>query len=90
MAEDAARAELDAELMRRALELGLGGDPSPNPHVGAVVAEGADMIGEGFHNLAGDDHGEIVALHPLCTAERSSCLRRDGVSFFDIRNMTSH
>jgi diaminohydroxyphosphoribosylaminopyrimidine deaminase/5-amino-6-(5-phosphoribosylamino)uracil reductase len=62
MAEDAAHAELDADLMRRALELGHGGDPSPNPHVGAVVADGPNVIGEGFHNLAGDDHGAIVAL----------------------------
>lgn len=62
MAEDAARAEVDTEMMRRALELGLGGDPSPNPHVGAVVADGAKIIGEGFHSLAGEAHGEIVSL----------------------------
>jgi diaminohydroxyphosphoribosylaminopyrimidine deaminase/5-amino-6-(5-phosphoribosylamino)uracil reductase len=48
--------------MAKAIELAQGGDPSPNPHVGALVADGTGVIGEGFHNLAGDDHAEIVAL----------------------------
>lgn len=62
MAENAALTDLDAELMGRALELGQGGDPSPNPHVGAVVADGGAIVAEGFHSLAGSDHAEIVAL----------------------------
>ena len=62
MPENAALSELDAELMARALELGHSGDPSPNPHVGAVVAREREIVGEGFHNLAGDEHAEIVAL----------------------------
>jgi diaminohydroxyphosphoribosylaminopyrimidine deaminase/5-amino-6-(5-phosphoribosylamino)uracil reductase len=62
MPGNTAQNELDAELMARAAELGHGGDPSPNPHVGAVVAKGPEIVGEGFHNLAGDDHAEIVAL----------------------------
>lgn len=60
--DDAAPSEMDVELMTRALELGHGGDPSPNPHVGAVVADGRTIIGEGFHNQVGDDHAEVVAL----------------------------
>src|SRR5690349_1035267 len=62
MPPNAAKTDHDAELMAKAIELAQGGDPSPNPHVGAVVADGATVIGEGFHNLAGDDHAEIVAL----------------------------
>lgn len=54
--------EFDSELMLRAIELGRGGDPSPNPHVGAVVACGREIVGEGFHSLAGGPHAEIVAL----------------------------
>lgn len=62
MPDDPGPSEIDVELMTRALALGVGGDPSPNPHVGAVVAKGREIIGEGFHNQAGDDHGELVAL----------------------------
>jgi diaminohydroxyphosphoribosylaminopyrimidine deaminase/5-amino-6-(5-phosphoribosylamino)uracil reductase len=62
MPENAALTELDAELMARAIELGHGGDPSPNPHSGAVVAKGREILGEGFHNLVGEDHAELVAL----------------------------
>lgn len=62
MAENAAWTELDGELMAKAIELGAGGDPSPNPHVGAIVAKGAEILGQGFHNLAGDDHAEVVAM----------------------------
>jgi diaminohydroxyphosphoribosylaminopyrimidine deaminase/5-amino-6-(5-phosphoribosylamino)uracil reductase len=62
MAENAALTELDAELMARAIELGHGGDPSPNPHSGALVAKGRDILGEGFHSLVGEDHAEVVAL----------------------------
>jgi diaminohydroxyphosphoribosylaminopyrimidine deaminase / 5-amino-6-(5-phosphoribosylamino)uracil reductase len=55
--------DLDQELMRRALALGEKGDPSPNPHVGAVVADAAgNVLGEGFHEAAGLDHGEVAAL----------------------------
>ena len=62
------------ELMARALELGHGGDPSPNPHVGAVIADGREVIAEGFHNLAGDDHGEIVALRAAGDRARGKTL----------------
>ena len=39
--------------MTRALELGRGGHPSPNPHVGAVVVANGVIVGEGFHEKAG-------------------------------------
>jgi len=54
--------DIDVQLMARALELGKNGDPSPNPHVGSVVADGATVIAEGYHEAAGMDHAEIVAL----------------------------
>jgi diaminohydroxyphosphoribosylaminopyrimidine deaminase/5-amino-6-(5-phosphoribosylamino)uracil reductase len=52
----------DDKFMARALELGRGGRPSPNPHVGAVVVKDGAIVGEGFHERAGMDHGEIVAI----------------------------
>jgi diaminohydroxyphosphoribosylaminopyrimidine deaminase / 5-amino-6-(5-phosphoribosylamino)uracil reductase len=51
------------ELMRRAITLGEKGDPSPNPHVGSVVADDqGNVLGEGFHQSTGLDHAEVAAL----------------------------
>ncbi len=53
----------EQDLMRLALALGEKGDPSPNPHVGAVVADASgNVLGEGFHQAAGLDHAELAAL----------------------------
>ena len=54
--------DLDAEMMAKALEAGRRGDPSPNPHVGCVVAQGKEIVGTGHHETAGEDHAEITAL----------------------------
>lgn len=55
-------ASLDARLMRRALRAASLGDPSPNPHVGAVVARGSEIIAVGHHARCGGPHAEVVAL----------------------------
>ncbi len=50
--------------MERALELasrGLG-TTSPNPPVGAVIVKEGQLIGEGFHERAGEPHAERRAL----------------------------
>jgi diaminohydroxyphosphoribosylaminopyrimidine deaminase/5-amino-6-(5-phosphoribosylamino)uracil reductase len=57
-----ARRDEDERWMARALEIGRGGRPSPNPHVGAVVVLDGVVVGEGFHERAGADHGEVVAI----------------------------
>lgn len=56
--------ELDAWHMQRALELAtLGqGYVEPNPMVGCVIVEGAEIIGEGWHRRYGQAHAEIEAL----------------------------
>jgi len=55
--------DVDQELMRRALALGEKGDPSPNPHVGSVVATPqGEILGEGHHESTGLDHAEVAAL----------------------------
>jgi diaminohydroxyphosphoribosylaminopyrimidine deaminase / 5-amino-6-(5-phosphoribosylamino)uracil reductase len=54
--------DLDAQHMTRAVELGRQGDPSPNPHVGCVIAQDEQVVGEGYHTTAGAEHAEIVAL----------------------------
>jgi pyrimidine deaminase RibD-like protein len=54
--------ELDRRLMRIALRAARRGRPSPNPHVGAVVARGSELIAVGHHERAGRAHAEIAAL----------------------------
>ena len=50
--------------MRRACELAVrgSGSTSPNPLVGAVIANGAATLGEGFHRARGEPHAEVEAL----------------------------
>lgn len=38
------------------------GFPMPNPHVGCVIVRDHQVIGRGYHDHAGGDHAEIVAL----------------------------
>lgn len=55
---------LDISFMQRALNLAdlARGMTSPNPTVGAVIAKGDDVIGEGYHQRAGGDHAEVAAI----------------------------
>jgi len=56
--------DIDVRMMRRALALAaLGrGTAAPNPLVGAVVARGRTVLGQGFHRHPGEPHAEVVAL----------------------------
>lgn len=57
--------DFDRRAMTRALELaGRGLETThPNPRVGCVIAQGEEVIGEGWHERAGEPHAEINALH---------------------------
>ncbi len=67
--------DLDSELMLRAIALGASGDPTPNPHVGALIAdEQGNVIAEGFHQQAGLDHAEVVALKKAGAEARGKTL----------------
>ncbi len=67
--------DLDQELMRRAIALGEKGDPSPNPHVGSVVADAkGEVLGEGFHESTGLDHAETAALKAAGAKARGQSL----------------
>ncbi|RYZ09344.1 MAG: bifunctional diaminohydroxyphosphoribosylaminopyrimidine deaminase/5-amino-6-(5-phosphoribosylamino)uracil reductase RibD [Myxococcales bacterium] len=67
--------DVDQELMRRAITLGERGDPSPNPHVGAVVADAqGNVLGEGHHEATGLDHAEVVALKAAGPGARGQTL----------------
>ncbi|NUL82973.1 MAG: bifunctional diaminohydroxyphosphoribosylaminopyrimidine deaminase/5-amino-6-(5-phosphoribosylamino)uracil reductase RibD [Armatimonadetes bacterium] len=54
--------KIDELALRRCLSLAKRGFPAPNPHVGAVVVKGGAIVGEGFHNAAGQAHAESIAL----------------------------
>ncbi len=56
--------EIDDWHMDRALELAARGRGSvePNPMVGCVIAQGAEIIGEGWHRRFGGPHAEAEAL----------------------------
>jgi diaminohydroxyphosphoribosylaminopyrimidine deaminase / 5-amino-6-(5-phosphoribosylamino)uracil reductase len=54
----------DETLMRRALLLAARGlhTTTPNPRVGCVLARGGEIVGEGWHEVAGGPHAEAAAL----------------------------
>lgn len=57
----------DELFMRRALELAqqAWGHTHPNPMVGAVIVEAGEVVAEGWHLAAGQDHAEVAALKAL-------------------------
>src|SRR5205807_2257370 len=59
-----ASSELDREAMQRALGLAERGLAStdPNPRVGCVITQGERIVGEGWHERAGEAHAEVKAL----------------------------
>jgi diaminohydroxyphosphoribosylaminopyrimidine deaminase/5-amino-6-(5-phosphoribosylamino)uracil reductase len=52
----------DERFMDVALVHAKGGQPSPNPHVGAVVVKDGQVVGAGFHERAGAEHAEVAAI----------------------------
>jgi diaminohydroxyphosphoribosylaminopyrimidine deaminase / 5-amino-6-(5-phosphoribosylamino)uracil reductase len=55
---------LDQSFMRRALELAERGmyTTTPNPRVGAVIVKDGRIVGEGWHQVAGEGHAEVNAV----------------------------
>jgi len=60
----AAFSDSDCAHMARALQLAARGQYSahPNPMVGCVIVKNEDVVGEGWHEAAGNPHAEINAL----------------------------
>jgi diaminohydroxyphosphoribosylaminopyrimidine deaminase/5-amino-6-(5-phosphoribosylamino)uracil reductase len=54
----------DHAMMRRALALAEKGllTTTPNPRVGCVITQGDAIVGEGWHERAGEPHAETMAL----------------------------
>lgn len=55
---------LDSSMMARALQLAERGlwTTSPNPRVGCVLVRAGEIVGEGWHEKAGEPHAEVHAL----------------------------
>jgi len=56
---------LDHQYMAQAIRLAARGlyTTDPNPRVGCVIVHGQQVIGEGWHERAGEAHAEVHALH---------------------------
>lgn len=56
--------DTDTRMMQAALELAANGrfSTSPNPRVGCIIAQGSQIVGQGFHVKAGEPHAEVHAL----------------------------
>lgn len=66
----------DSAYMLRALELAQQGRgwTSPNPMSGALVVQGDQVVGEGFHPQVGQPHAEIFALDAAGEAAQGATL----------------
>lgn len=64
----------DSALMARALRLAARGlyTADPNPRVGCVLAQGDEVVGEGWHAAAGEPHAEVLALRAAGTRARGA------------------
>ena len=64
----------DEAAMRRALELAKRGlySTQPNPRVGAVLARDEEIVGEGWHERAGEPHAEPIAIRAAGERARGS------------------
>ncbi len=64
----------DREYMIRALRLAAQGlnTTTPNPRVGCVLVKDDNVVGEGWHERAGEAHAEVHALHNAGAAARGA------------------
>lgn len=64
----------DAGFMARAIELARRGlyTTDPNPRVGCVIVKDGQIMGEGWHQQAGEAHAEVLALKASGTKARGA------------------
>ena len=66
--------QTDTAFMTQALRLAERGlfTAHPNPMVGCVLVNDGDVVGEGWHNVAGEAHAEINALEAAGVAAKGA------------------
>lgn len=66
----------DRDFMALALKLAVKGEGAvnPNPLVGAVIVQGSNIVGQGWHKQFGGPHAEINALDEAGAASRGGTL----------------
>lgn len=52
----------DEKYMQQAIDLAKQANPSPNPQVGCLIVKDSQIISEGHHKQAGENHAEINAI----------------------------
>lgn len=64
----------DIGFMQQALRLAARGmyTTQPNPRVGCVIVKDAVIVGEGWHQRAGEAHAEVLALQAAAAAARGA------------------
>jgi len=67
---------IDAHYMARAIQLAERGryTTTPNPCVGAVLVANEKIVGEGWHERAGEPHAEVNAFHAAGVAAKGATL----------------
>ncbi|MBM3229253.1 bifunctional diaminohydroxyphosphoribosylaminopyrimidine deaminase/5-amino-6-(5-phosphoribosylamino)uracil reductase RibD [Candidatus Parvarchaeota archaeon] len=76
--------------MKKAIGLALLADPTPNPHVGALVVKSGKVIATGFHKMAGMAHAEIEAIRKLGRTEKHVVSKAKGATLFVTLEPCSH
>ncbi len=69
-----AQDRVDDRMMGLALREGAKGRPSPNPHVGAVLAKRGRVVSKGYHARAGRAHAEVMAIERAGRAAKGATL----------------
>ena len=63
-----------ADYMMRAIRLAKKGKTSPNPKVGAVIVNNGQIVGEGYHAVAGGPHAEVEAINMAGSKAKNATL----------------